>query len=82
MSKLKPGATYIYEHADGVTYAREAGAPISSRFEIGRSVGRIDLDEHNEWIKIRDEAKTNPALQKAVDRVKMLYKLSKAKYDQ
>ena len=82
MSRLKPGANYIYEHADGITYAREVGAPISSRFEIGRSMSRIDLDEQSEWIKIRVEAKTNPALQKAVDRVKMLYKLSKTNYDQ
>jgi hypothetical protein len=81
MSRLKPGASYIYEHADGVTYAREVGAPISSRFEIGRSVGRLDLDDHNEWIKIRQEAKTNPTLQKAVDRVKLIYKLSKEKYE-
>jgi hypothetical protein len=81
MSRLKPGVDYIYEHADGVTYAREVGAPISSRFEIGRSVGRLDLDDHNEWIKIRQEAKTNPTLQKAVDRVKLIYKLSKEKYE-
>ena len=77
MSRLKPGADYIYEHADGITYAREVGAPISSRFEIGRSMSRIDLDEHNEWIKIRVEAKTNPALQEALDRAKIIYQLSK-----
>jgi tRNA nucleotidyltransferase (CCA-adding enzyme) len=35
MSQLKPGATYIYERANGVVYAREFGADPSTRFEIG-----------------------------------------------
>lgn len=77
MGSLKPGATYIYEYADGITYARESGSPATERFEIGRSTGRKDLDDHNEWIKIRLAAKTNPALQKAVDHVKLIYHLSK-----
>lgn len=75
MGSLKPGATYIYEHSDGITYAREFGA--TERFEIGRSPGRKDLDEHNEWVQIRLAAKKNPALQKAIDYVKILYHLSK-----
>lgn len=81
MSRLKPGATYIYEHADGITYAREFGAAPNERFEIGRSAGRQDLDDHNEWVKIRTAGKTNPALQKAIDRVKLIYKLSKDNYE-
>lgn len=75
MGSLKPGATYIYEYSDGITYAREFGK--TERFEIGRSDGRKDLDDHNEWVQIRLEAKKNPALQKAVDHVKILYHLSK-----
>lgn len=35
MSQLKPGATYIYERANGVVYAREFGADLGDRFEIG-----------------------------------------------
>ena len=35
MGKLKPGATYIYERANGVVYAREFGADPGNRFEIG-----------------------------------------------
>jgi len=35
MSQLKPGATYIYERANGVVYARELGADPSTRFEVG-----------------------------------------------
>ena len=35
MGSLKPGAKYIYERADGVTYAREFGADPSTREAIG-----------------------------------------------
>jgi hypothetical protein len=35
MSQLKPGATYIYERANGVIYAREFNADPSTRFEVG-----------------------------------------------
>ena len=35
MGRLKPGATYVYEKADGVTYARELGAHPGDRFAIG-----------------------------------------------
>jgi hypothetical protein len=89
MGSLTPGATYIYEKADGVTYAREFGADPSTRKAIGwdylphnpsfdpTQSRRSDLDDHNEWIKIRLAAKKNPTLQEAVDRVKILYHLSK-----
>jgi hypothetical protein len=97
MGNLKPGATYIYERNGNTVYAREMGSDPNTRKPIGwdykvngdtfaewqdnRSESQKDLDDHNEWIKIRVEAKTNPALQKAVDRVKILYKLSKEKYE-
>lgn len=35
MGTLKPDATYIYERADGVVYARESGAGPNTRFEVG-----------------------------------------------
>jgi hypothetical protein len=35
MGTLKPGATYIYERANGVVYAREFGADPNTRFEVG-----------------------------------------------
>ena len=76
MGKLKPGATYIYEKADGVTYAREMGC--SERFEIGRDYPNVK-DDIRMWEDIHSTAKTNPALQQAIDRVIMLYKLSKDK---
>ena len=50
MGTLKPGATYIYERANGVVYAREFGADPSTRFEVGYEYDpitghRIDHDE-------------------------------------
>ena len=50
MGQLKPGATYIYERANGVVYAREFGADPSTRFEVGYEYDpitghRIDHDE-------------------------------------
>ena len=35
MGSLKPGATYIYERAGGVVYAREFGADPATRQVIG-----------------------------------------------
>jgi hypothetical protein len=77
MCRLKPGATYVYERIGDITYAREVGTASNSRFEIGRSVGQQDLDEHNLWIEIRRAAKTNATLQAEMDRVKILYYLIK-----
>ena len=88
MGSLKPGATYIYEKADGVTYAREFGADPSTRQEIGwdydsRTNDVRPLHDHimdsKMWGEIRRMAKTNPTLQKALDRAIMIYKLSKEK---
>jgi len=84
MGSLKPGATYIYERADGVTYAREFGKtdrhPVGWEFDPRTSDGR-PLHDHlmdsKLWGEIRRAAPTNPALQKALDRAIMIYRLSK-----
>jgi len=84
MGTLTPGATYIYERADGVTYAREFGK--TERKEIGwdydaRTTDGRPLHDHimesKLWGEIRREAETNPSLQEALDRVKVLYYLIK-----
>ena len=77
MGSLKPGAKYIYEKADGITYAREFGAPHHERFEIGRDYATILKDEIRLWEEIVRAGRTNQALQAALDRVKILYHLSK-----
>jgi len=86
VGRLTPGTSYIYERVDGVVYARLMGDPPDQRFEIGRdydprtSDGR-PLHDHimdsKLWGEIHRAAKTNPALQDALDRVKVIYELSK-----
>jgi hypothetical protein len=88
MGNLKPGATYIYERDKGTVYAREIGANPGTRKEIGynydpRTSDGRPLHDHimdsKMWGEIHREAKTNVTLQKALDRVIMIYKLSKDK---
>jgi len=87
MGTLKPGATYIYERVGESVYAREAGTDPSTRKEIGYSFN-TDNDPYYkniarnyfleiEWAAILKEAENNPALQSAIDRVKITYHLSK-----
>jgi hypothetical protein len=86
MGTLKPGATYIYERTGDEVYAREFGK--TERKLVGythvadprTSDGRPLHDhmmEDKMWGEIRRMAPTNPALQSALDRVIMIYRLSK-----
>jgi len=89
MGQLKPGATYIYERQGGTIYAREMGAPANERFEIGydwelddnparvRGASLDSIKENQYWHKILIEAKSNQVLQDAINRVKIVYELSK-----
>ncbi len=81
MGTLTPGATYIYERVGGTVYAREFGS--KDRFIVGQ-----DLDDYltsfadqyfleNDWKEIIKASRSNPALQKALEGVKILYHLSK-----
>jgi len=76
MGTLKPGATYIYERVDDVVYARESGSTV--RTEVGRDYNLHErIMEDKLWGDIRRAAKTNPALQEALERVKVTYYLTK-----
>jgi len=92
MGNLKPGASYIYERVGEEIYAREFGATerklIGYKHEMEdtpdpRTDDGRPLIEHirdsKMWGEIHREAKTNPTLQKALDRAIMIYKLSKDK---
>jgi hypothetical protein len=76
MGSLTPGATYIYERVNDVVYKRESGS-------LERTMVSRDYDLHNQmmdaelWRKIHVAAKTNTALQEALDRVIIIYQLSK-----
>jgi hypothetical protein len=91
MGSLTPGVTYIYERANGVYYAREAGADPSTRKPVGfdfdydpRTSDGRPLHEHLKddqlWGAIRRAAKTDPVLQKALDQCIIIYHLSKDKH--
>ena len=92
MGTLKPGATYIYERDGEEIYAREFGETerklIGYKYEMEdkpdpRTNDGRPLHEHlmesKMWGEIRRMAPTNPALQKALDRAIMIYRLSKDK---
>lgn len=81
MGNLKPGATIIYESPDkgGTVYGRYAGT--NERWVVGYSQDtRNTLDQLKEdklWGEIRRAAKTDQRLQRELDRVKIIYELSK-----
>lgn len=84
MGQLKPGATYIYEKEGTVTFATdtETGERKPIGWDHRTTDGRPLLDHMREsamWGEIHRMAKTNPALQHAIDRVIMIYKLSSEK---
>jgi hypothetical protein len=89
MGNLKPGATYINERSGKVVYRREFGSDPSTREVAGwdydssnpdfdpRNLGQIELDDLKEWTDIRLAGKKNPVLQKAIENVKILYRMTK-----
>jgi hypothetical protein len=90
MGTLKPGATYIYERNGDEIYSREVGSTDRNlvgykhedKVDIRTSDGRPLIEHIRDdklWGEIRRAAPTNPALQKALDRAIMIYRLSKDK---
>jgi hypothetical protein len=88
MGTLTPGATYVYERNGEEIYAREVGK--TDRKLIGyqyenktdpRTPDGRPLYEHMKedqlWGDIRRAARTNTALQEAMERVILIYHLSK-----
>ncbi len=82
VGRLEPGETYIYEKADGITYARKLGDPPGTRFEIGRdyAVGTMfgmPVSKIANMVDMMNAANDIPALQDALERAKVIYELSK-----
>jgi hypothetical protein len=93
MGSLKPGATYVHESIDNVVYAKEVGSESVARRIVGwnyditnptfdpRTKDGRPLHDHvmedKLWGEIRRAAKTNTTLQEAIERVKIIYHLSK-----
>jgi hypothetical protein len=89
MGNLKPGATYVYERNGATVYAREMGADPSTRQVVGwdydpakpetegfKTWRKKFIDEYI-WNEILEAADNNPTLQEAIERVKIIYYLSK-----
>lgn len=92
MGTLTPGATYIYERANGIIYAREFNAHPSTRQVVGyddpkaydpitghkiETIMGMDMRRVAELVGMAQAAETNPALQDALERAIMIYQLSK-----
>jgi hypothetical protein len=81
MGSLTPGAKYIYERDGGTVYAREFGK--TERRVIGynlpehRDPLQYDILETQLWQDIVEAGKTNPALQKTLDRAVLIYQTIK-----
>jgi hypothetical protein len=71
MGSLTPGATYIYERVGDKIYARESGK--NQRIIIGYD----GTSSPAMWPEILRAAESNPALQKAIDRVILIYQTIK-----
>jgi hypothetical protein len=88
MGTLKPGATYVYERNGEEIYAREIGKTerrligyqyenkIDPRTDDGRPLYE-HIKEDKLWGEIRRAAKSNEALQLALDRAILIYHMSK-----
>jgi hypothetical protein len=88
MGSLTPGATYIYERTGEEIYARETdqtervliGYQYENKVDPRTNDGRTlfeHLREDKLWGEIRRAARTNKALHEAMERVKLVYHLSK-----
>lgn len=83
-NKLIPGAALIYEHADGVTYARYRDPPynVHERWIVGgepTAVARAtgELFGYSEWEDMMEEAQRNPVLKKYLKKAIEAYCLTK-----
>jgi hypothetical protein len=83
MGTLTPSATYIYERVGDTVFRRESGATerevvgYDHRTPDGRPL-RDHIMDAKMWGEIRRAAASNPALQDALDRVIIIYQLSKS----
>jgi hypothetical protein len=73
--------TYIFESPDGgdTVYRRKIGKTQRELHSISESKQRWDnqLEEEMLWVKIVQASRTNPALQEAMARARVIYELSR-----
>jgi hypothetical protein len=81
MGSLKPGATYIYERADGIIYAREfgktkrtvVGYESGKEYELSGPTKRM-MSELNEVVRM---CETDPVMKDMLDQLFVMYNLKK-----
>ena len=73
MGTLTPGATYIYEHADGVTYAREFGK--TQRVVVGYNESYYKRRRHQLWQNIIEVSFEDKELEHMLEQVEIYYRL-------
>lgn len=82
MGTLKPGASYVYERVDGVTYARESGS--NQRTAIGwdysgprvSTLLGVPISDILPFAGLLKMAETNPDLKEELDRLITFYHMS------
>ena len=84
MGTLTPGATYIYERAEGIIYARKFGDDPTNRIVVGYESGKeYDsngsnkrmLSELNEIVKM---CETDLGMKELLDQLFVMYNLKKS----
>ena len=79
MGTLRPNETIVYTTSGNVTYGHYGDG---EQFVIGYNLPKrrdpLDIKHNmNLWIDILDAGEENPSLQQAIERVKLLYYLTK-----
>jgi hypothetical protein len=73
--------SFIYESPDGgnTVYKRKIGQSQRELHSISEEKRKWDqqLEEEMLWVKIAQVGRTNPALQAALDRARIIYELSR-----
>ena len=77
MGTLKPGVTYIYEHADGRIYAREFGK--TERKVVGyATIVSPEMDIYRSEInQVLMMCEQDPAMRELLDQLFVMYNLKK-----
>jgi hypothetical protein len=73
--------TYIYESPDGgeTVYRRKSGEINRELYSISKEKAQQDrqIEEEMLWSQIARAARSNPALQEALDRARVIYELGR-----
>lgn len=84
MKSTTTGTSYVYERVNGIIYAREHGKTerhVHSYMKDSYAENMtLEYELETVWKHIIKESRSNSTLQAELDRVKILYHLSKEKY--